>query len=476
MQLKIADKELLFYKIKNQSIMENIPKLSIEIKDFRAIKTADIILNGITVIAGINGCGKSTISKLLYRTIKTSIDFNRIIGENIFNELWPIRRFMDELVHELEYYRKSDSGNKKELKYERNDLKYKFYQFFNYNSTLDLKEQESRILLIFDILKKEYEELSINIENDKNFHQRFYRITRFFKEEFDKEKNSENINISILLDKIKKIVKDKFNKAYILIDERSIKILDNIIENYFTENINVKNYNVKELGVLMTNRTAKKLSNFLTINKVAYIDTPMIIGVENIEDTDVPHWVDLNSLLENSPKKGKNKNKISDLLKEEIIDGETSYDSNSETFKYKRNDGHVFDLFNCATGLKSFSALQILYNNGFLDDKTLLIIDEPETHLHPEWIVQYARLIVLLHKELKVNFLIGSHSPDMVSAIKYISKKELGRNNNSLNFYFAKEINKYKFEYRHTKTDIEQIFNSFNLSLDKINEYGATEE
>ena len=90
--------------------------------------------------------------------------------------------------------------------------------------------------------------------------------------------------------------------------------------------------------------------------------------------------------------------------------------------------------------MKSFSLLQILYNNGFLDNKTLLIIDEPETHLHPEWIVQYARLVVMLNKELKVNFLIGSHNPDMVMAIKYIAKKELVKDSNAVSFYFAKEL------------------------------------
>ena len=177
--------------------------------------------------------------------------------------------------------------------------------------------------------------------------------------------------------------------------------------------------------------------------------------------------------------KGENsitKNKISNVIENEIINGETKYDIKNETFVYNRKDGFSLDLFSCATGLKSFSVLQMLYNNGFLDNKTLLILDEPEAHLHPEWIVQYARLIVMLHKELKVNFLIGSHSPDMVSAIKYISKKELEKDSNSVNFYIAQEQEKYNFNYKLLEKDIETIFNSFNSSLDKINEYGSTED
>ena len=215
---------------------------------------------------------------------------------------------------------------------------------------------------------------------------------------------------------------------------------------------------------------------FDDINKVAYIDTPMIIGVDNIKANNVPHWKELDILLKNKGENLNRKSKISAILKDEIIDGETNYDSKNENFIYRRNDEFSIDLLSCATGLKSFSLLQILFNNGFLDNKTLLILDEPEVHLHPEWIVQYARLVVMLHKEFRVNFFIGSHSPDMVSAIKYIAKKELEKDNNSVNFYIALEREKYSYVYKPLETDIESIFGSFNSSLDKINEYGETEE
>lgn len=44
--------------------MDKIVELSVE--DFKAVKKADISLNGITVVSGINGCGKSSLSQLLY--------------------------------------------------------------------------------------------------------------------------------------------------------------------------------------------------------------------------------------------------------------------------------------------------------------------------------------------------------------------------------------------------------------------------
>ena len=40
--------------------------LRVNTEKFRAINKADILIEGITLVAGENGCGKSTLSKLLY--------------------------------------------------------------------------------------------------------------------------------------------------------------------------------------------------------------------------------------------------------------------------------------------------------------------------------------------------------------------------------------------------------------------------
>ncbi|MBP5682218.1 MAG: AAA family ATPase, partial [Bacteroidales bacterium] len=38
----------------------------LKIENYHSISKADIALNGITVLAGINGCGKSTLARWLY--------------------------------------------------------------------------------------------------------------------------------------------------------------------------------------------------------------------------------------------------------------------------------------------------------------------------------------------------------------------------------------------------------------------------
>ena len=89
--------------------------------------------------------------------------------------------------------------------------------------------------------------------------------------------------------------------------------------------------------------------------------------------------------------------------------------------------------------------------------------------------MEYARLIVLLNKQLGVKFFIASHNPDMVSAIKYIAQKE--KVADSLNFYLAHKLpNTYSYYYIDLQRNIDPIFESFNIALDRINQYGIDED
>lgn len=71
----------------------------------------------------------------------------------------------------------------------------------------------------------------------------------------------------------------------------------------------------------------------------------------------------------------------------------------------------TFRLDNLSTGLKSIALLQCILNYRVLKNKSVLILDEPEIHLHPEWQVQYAKYIVNLQKNLDLHIVITTHSP-----------------------------------------------------------------
>ena len=143
----------------------------------------------------------------------------------------------------------------------------------------------------------------------------------------------------------------------------------------------------------------------------------------------------------------------------------------SKEIHFEHRNGLDIELEKAATGLNAFAYLQLLLKNGYLDDETLLLIDEPEAHLHPQWIVEFARILVNIHKVLGVKIMIASHNPDMVSAIQSIARKEGVED--FTNFYLAvKDNNSFQYQYKWLGTDVSEIFRSFNIALSRIKEYG----
>ncbi|MCR5405096.1 MAG: AAA family ATPase, partial [Butyrivibrio sp.] len=87
--------------------------------------------------------------------------------------------------------------------------------------------------------------------------------------------------------------------------------------------------------------------------------------------------------------------------------------------KYKAE----LDLVSVSTGIKSFIILKELLMNGSIEENGIIVIDEPEVHLHPEWQVRYAEIIVMLQKYYGLNILLTTHSDEFLSAIQLYSKR-----------------------------------------------------
>ncbi|GAW90138.1 hypothetical protein FPS14_contig00042-0011 [Flavobacterium psychrophilum] len=123
------------------------------------------------------------------------------------------------------------------------------------------------------------------------------------------------------------------------------------------------------------------------------------------------------------------------LIISDIIKGAFEFNSKNQLI-FKKNEIE-FDLNNVATGIKSFGILQLLLQKGKLNSNSLLIIDEPEVHLHPTWQVKYAEILVRLSKEFAIPILLTSHSPYFIEALEGFSKKH--DYEKSTNFYFAEK-------------------------------------
>lgn len=105
-----------------------------------------------------------------------------------------------------------------------------------------------------------------------------------------------------------------------------------------------------------------------------------------------------------------------------IINGEFIYDDEDLMFVEKNTNIKV-GLSNLSTGIKAFSILLKLIENGEIKENGVLILDEPEIHLHPKWQLKFAEILVLMQKELNLHILLNSHSPYFIQAIEVSSAK-----------------------------------------------------
>lgn len=115
-------------------------------------------------------------------------------------------------------------------------------------------------------------------------------------------------------------------------------------------------------------------------------------------------------------------------------DDKNKADEKTHSNEKKENYKAIFKMSNTANGIKMFGYLQILLLNKTIKNNSLLILDEPEVHIHPAWQLKYAEIIMELVKT-GVRVLINSHSPYMIESLqRYAEKKNI-----KSCFYLAKD-------------------------------------
>ena len=122
-------------------------------------------------------------------------------------------------------------------------------------------------------------------------------------------------------------------------------------------------------------------------------------------------------------------NKIKEIMKGQFV---------TENKRMRFRDtvtGATIPIANMSEGLKSIALLERIVSYGLLVKDTVLILDEPEINLHPEWQLAYAEIIVMLQEELDLKVVLTTHSPYFVKAIEYYAK--LYDRSNVCHYYYA---------------------------------------
>ena len=115
--------------------------------------------------------------------------------------------------------------------------------------------------------------------------------------------------------------------------------------------------------------------------------------------------------------------------------------------------------------------LKELLLNGDLEENGIMVIDEPEVHLHPEWQIKVAEVIVLLQKAYRLNIILTTHSMDFLSAlITYAKQYEI---EDSCNYYLTQlnENDKEALSLAQLKlmnNDIQGLYASVSEPFEKL--------
>lgn len=364
--------------------------MKLTINNIGKLKNAEVEINGITVIAGENNTGKSTVGKALWA---------------IFNSFYKIdKQILNEksknIEEELTFVNRSNLTNFQSYRNFREKIE-KFVNEIFTDTDIDyfLKEDflREKILNIFgDIDEKIILEVSENVKKI--------------------------LNISN-----KKVIEQ-------IVQNRLITEFNNQVNNMYSNKLGKIKLEVKDIQyeVKLKNNEVIELTDKKFLNTEAlYIDNPNIIDdipTFFLDNSVINHKIHLINKLNNF----KEENIIKDIIIKEKLEKVYEKLNNIMNGKFvKKNLGNVFyqknkyefNIKNLSMGLKTFAILKILLENNSLKEKGTIILDEPEIHLHPEWQVLFAELIVLLQKEFGMHILLTTHSPYFLKAIQVFSKK-----------------------------------------------------
>ncbi len=326
--------------------------MELQLKNVGMIKEANVKIDGLTVLAGENDTGKSTVGKALYFAYKSNsnVDYE-VKYDKSNNPIMITKEVIIDLYKSIFYFEKTNNTN-------------------------------------------------IVLKDNKNIY-------------FDLNKGSVSFNII------------KNNKKVILIETP-------IITNLFTH--------FSKLDTIQ-NDIDYELNNYPTLTRELYKQLKLELKKEDKLEKSF-------DLL----------NKLKYLINGEML-------ISGDEIKFKR-ENKEFNVNAVATGIKSFGIIQLLIKNGYLSKDSVLILDEPEVHLHPKWQLEYAKIIIELVKN-GVRVVVNSRSPYMIEALKRYSEVE--EIMDKTNFYLAEDGYIKKVNDNNSKT-LEKIFEKLSEPFDTFEE------
>ncbi len=366
------------------------------IENLARIRKAEISLNGITVIAGYNSTGKSTISKALVGCMKAYSGMNqKIKSQRIMNMM----RALDDVVSEA----------LPDALYVNNDATLR-------NLSKQIVENPE-IKLDIDTLAQA---IGTGLESEQ------YNLLISY---------IENHHNDILEDiKKKKEVPDQEYVTF-LVNNQLRRMFDQQINTFGSSEPSIIDFSGKEeIHIeIVNNRVIECPSISLKESEPFYIEPKHMLDESSsifIRRTDrmmhqslmMDENASVDSMTLDQYAQKEHASQIVAALANNVMHGRLRPSDDTVLF-YDNDFQESISVKNVASGIKSMALIARLIENGSLSSNGFLIIDEPEVNLHPEWQLRFANFLVRLNQELGIQILLTTHSPYFLRALEVYSNQ-----------------------------------------------------
>ncbi|BDS10143.1 AAA family ATPase [Aureispira anguillae] len=405
--------------------------MKVTLKNIGLVESAEINIGGLTVIAGHNSVGKSYIGKAIYSGVKA---MNMNLNSDISLD-WASRKLFQGLLDSI-------NNIDRTKKFAHFILQRQYHLLFNEQDPITFR---LHILSSIKDIEQNFPQL---IKNDS------------IQELISSIKNRDTTStFKGLFDFfIKSVFKEQYN---------SVSNPTSLGELTFSTNATkVLAIEVKE------NKTSSLINTNILYKDITLIETPIILSlVSYIRDSLafsekqsrlLPAYIlDLvRKLVEGSYDTPTNNPLYDSIIK--TINGQLTIDGNQVLYKDKSNNS--YNINNVASGIKSFGIIQLLLAGEHIRPNSILVIDEPEVHLHPEWQLEYAKLLIELVKH-NIPVIVTSHSPYFVEALKVYSDK--AKIDDKTYFYLG-EMGEKGSTFKDVTQNLEALFDKFAAPMLKL--------
>lgn len=353
--------------------------MNFKLKNFGKIANADIKLDGITVICGNNDTGKSTVGKALFAFFNSLVNYkdkiaiqkSNVLRSFIFNNFSSFTEY-DDLVKFISSH--NDEYSKDEIK-----------QYIENHSGIKISNEKAESLAV-----------SLNVPESDIINEYIFRYFSNVMNGQIKKADSQNRKCQVIAE-----FKDGKNVLNFTAEKCKIEQGCPILHNAYYIN---SPFALDCLNEHISFRYGISLMDRNVINAIQ--NAQAAINEDSMTNI-------LDSVI--------NKSDLDDVRKvlKKAYSGNTKITNGKY---YYSDDGLDFDIRNISAGLKSFALIERMLETGVLKRKDVLILDEPEIHLHSEWQIIYAELIVILQKKFDLTILLVTHSFQFLESLNFFMK------------------------------------------------------